>query len=219
MLDCFPSAADTLYQSIQCVRGEVVEQNQVSATESQVRLLEIKISRFNPKIAAVKLPRRLRWMVTKWSETTNSGAVSSLETKAILWFCFLFSWVAKFWVSKAPLIVPFVTKPPLPLQTHVRTFYIQRYTVFTTHPSQPTYIYTILHSHAIPKSTANVHHFKPTFMCPRSIVGLPLRRQLHVRPIAAHHSPSREGQQCGELAHTKKQTQKYPLTKWELNTK
>jgi len=41
----------------------------------------------------------------------------------------------------------------------------------------------------IPKSTTNIqiHHFKTTFMCPRSIVGVPSDRALPGFPITAHH--------------------------------
>jgi hypothetical protein len=43
--------------------------------------------------------------------------------------------------TSAPLIIPVVTITPLPLLYHVRTFYIARYTSFTTHPNQTTYTF------------------------------------------------------------------------------
>jgi len=41
--------------------------------------------------------------------------------------------------TSAPLIAPVITITPLPPLYYVCTFYIVRYTFFTTHPCQPTY--------------------------------------------------------------------------------
>ena len=78
--------------------------------------------------------------------------------------------------TSAPLIAPVDTITTSPLQAKVRTFYLSRYNTSTTHSSQPTYTSTVFHTQKIPKSAANIHHFKATFMCPRAIAAVPSRR-------------------------------------------
>jgi len=78
--------------------------------------------------------RRCQWL--HWLKVSHTG-------------CLI--WTSEFGLANttlAPLRVLVVSKTPLPLQNHVRTFYIARYTYSTVHPSlllNPLCTYTIFH--------------------------------------------------------------------------